>query len=75
MTDQQNRRYGDNRIDRLEDKIEELSRGHNEIMVKLRSIEETAARYRGFIGGVAFVFTGVGTVIAWFHQYFSDHWK
>ncbi len=44
----------------LEAKMTAVERSQNEIMEKLNAIQTQITRYHGFLGGVAFLVTGIG---------------
>ena len=44
----------------LESRIEHVERSQSAIMEKLDKIDNQLTRYHGFLGGVAFLVTGIG---------------
>lgn len=58
-----------------EARIETLEGTNVKVLEKLEAIERQMTRYHGFLGGVAFLITGIG--IAWnmFGEWIRAHWQ
>lgn len=47
----------------LETQMIELQDQHEQVMTKLESLLETMTKYKGFIGGIMFTLSAVGTAL------------
>jgi hypothetical protein len=59
----------------LETKVEALEELNKEILNSLQSINGQLTKYHGFIGGVAFIISGVGILWTFGKDYFQRHWN
>lgn len=51
------------RIAILETQMLELQDQHSEVMTKLETLLETMTKYKGFVGGIMFTLSALGTAI------------
>lgn len=63
------------RIVVLETNMETMQRTHEDIMSKLEVIQSQLTRYHGFLGGVAFIISGVGVLWTLLGGWFKSHWS
>lgn len=61
------------RLSVLETQMLQLQNQHNQVMSKLESLLESMTKYKGFIGGIMFALSAIGTAIGtivsyWFHK-------
>lgn len=61
------------RLSVLETEMNQLQAQHNEVMKKLESLLETMTKYKGFIGGIMFALSAIGSAIGmvvtyWFQK-------
>lgn len=59
----------------LEAKMTAVERSQAEIMEKLTAIQTQITRYHGFIGGVAFLVTGIGVFWSLLGDWIKAHWQ
>lgn len=59
----------------LETKVDALEEINKEILANLQAINGQLTKYHGFIGGVAFIISGVGILWTFGKDYFSRHWS
>lgn len=59
----------------LESRIERVEQSQNAIMEKLEKIDRQITRYHGFLGGVAFLITGVGVCWNLLGDWIKAHWQ
>jgi hypothetical protein len=59
----------------LETKVEALEKLNAEILDSLQTINAQLTRYHGFIGGIAFVVSGVGVLWTFGKDWFMEHWQ
>lgn len=55
--------------------METMQRTHEDIMSKLEVIQSQLTRYHGFLGGVAFIISGVGVLWTLLGGWFKSHWS
>ena len=63
------------RIAVLEAQVQTLKDDQSEILNCLHSIKDEMTRYKGFLGGVAFLLSGLTVFLTLFRDWLSDHWK
>lgn len=63
------------RIAVLEAKVQEIRNDHADILEQLKEINGSLTKYKGFVGGVAFVFTSVVTFISMGKEWILAHIK
>ena len=63
------------RIAVLEAKVQEIRDDHQAILSQLKEINGSLIKYKGFVGGVAFVFTSVVTFISMGKEWLLAHLK
>jgi hypothetical protein len=63
------------RIVVLETELSALKTAHTETMKKLDQILSEMTRYKGFLGGMTFLLTGVGVAWSLFHGWIEKHWQ
>ena len=59
----------------LETKLEDLEKSHEAIIAKLEKIDGQLTKYHGFIGGIAFVLSGVGVLWSLGKDWLLTHFK
>jgi hypothetical protein len=63
------------RIAVLEAEVETLKASQREILDCMHSIRDEMTRYKGFLGGVAFIASGVGIFLTIFRDWVLGHIK
>lgn len=73
--DGEERRSGDERAAVIEQRLRELEDCHKELTEKMDLIYTEMTKYKGFIGAVSFMLSGV--LVCWnlFGDFIKDHWK
>lgn len=61
------------RIAVLEAKVETLTNDNKEILQCMHEIRDEMTRYKGFLGGVAFIASGVGVFLTLFKEWLLKH--
>jgi hypothetical protein len=61
------------RIAVLEAEVKGLKKDQNEILICMHSIKDEMTRYKGFLGGVAFIASGVGIFLTLFKDWIIKH--
>lgn len=61
------------RIVVLETEVKELKADQQEILACMHSIRDEMTRYKGFLGGVAFIASGVGIFLTLFKDWIIKH--
>jgi hypothetical protein len=61
------------RIAVLEAEVRGLKEDQNEILVCMHSIKDEMTRYKGFLGGVAFIASGIGIFLTLFKDWLLKH--
>lgn len=59
----------------LESRIERLEASQSEILQKLDKIDRQLTRYHGFMGGIAFLVTGLGVFWQMAGEWIKAHWR
>jgi hypothetical protein len=63
------------RIAVLEAEVSALKEDQRDILKCLHEIKDEMTRYKGFLGGIAFLVSGLTVCITLFRDWFMDHWK
>lgn len=63
------------RIAVLEAKVELLESNHQEMLELMHSIKDEMTRYKGFLGGIAFIASGIGIFLTLFKDWLVNHLK
>lgn len=63
------------RIAVLEAKVETLESNHQEMLELMHSIKDEMTRYKGFLGGIAFIASGIGIFLTLFKDWLVNHLK
>ena len=66
----------DNHIERiaiLETKVNDLQDNHDEMLKLMHDINDEMTRYKGFLGGVAFIASGIGIFLTLFKDWLLKH--
>lgn len=61
------------RIAVIETKVEDLEENHAELLKLMHEIKDEMTRYKGFLGGVAFIASGVGIFLTLFKDWIIKH--
>jgi hypothetical protein len=61
------------RIAVLEAEVKGLKEDQQEILICMHSIKDEMTRYKGFLGGVAFIASGVGIFLTLFKEWILKH--
>jgi hypothetical protein len=61
------------RIAVLESEVKELKADQQEILTCMHSIKDEMTRYKGFLGGIAFLASGVGIFLTLFKDWLFKH--
>jgi len=61
------------RIAVLEAEVKGLKEDQQEILVCMHSIKDEMTRYKGFLGGVAFIASGIGIFLTLFKDWILKH--
>ena len=61
------------RIAVIETKVEDLEENHAELLKLMHEIKDEMARYKGFLGGVAFLASGIGIFLTVFKDWIFKH--
>ena len=60
----------------LETKVDDLEANNKELLKLLHEVKDEMTRYKGFLGGVAFIASGVGIFLTLFKDWIIKHlWK
>jgi len=57
----------------LEVKVQELQDNHDEMLKLMHEIKDEMTRYKGFLGGIAFIASGVGIFLTLFKDWIIKH--
>jgi len=57
----------------IETKVEDLEDNHAELLKLMHEIKDEMTRYKGFLGGVAFIASGIGIFITLFKDWIIKH--
>lgn len=66
----------DNHIERiavLETKVITLQDNHEEMLKLMHEIKDEMTRYKGFLGGIAFIASGIGIFLTLFKDWLLKH--
>ena len=63
------------RIAVLESTITDIKSDQDKILAALEGIKSDMSRYKGMLGGVALVISGIVACVETFGSYIHDHWK
>ena len=66
----------DNHIERiavLENKVDDLQDNHEELLKLMHEIKDEMTRYKGFLGGIAFIASGIGIFLTLFKDWLLKH--
>lgn len=61
------------RIAVIETKVEDLEENHAELLKLMHEIKDEMTRYKGFLGGVAFIASGIGIFLTLFKDWIIKH--
>lgn len=61
------------KIAKLEVKVDLLQQQSEELLDRIDDIQRDLTKYRGFLGGIAFVFSGIGLIIAFGKDFLIHH--
>ena len=61
------------RIAVLEAEVKSLKADQHEILICMHSIKDEMTRYKGFLGGVAFIASGIGIFLTLFKDWLLKH--
>ena len=57
----------------VENKVETLEDNHKELLKLMHEIKDEMTRYKGFLGGIAFLSSGVVVFLTLFKDWISKH--
>jgi len=57
----------------MESKVETLEDNHKELLKLMHEIKDEMTRYKGFLGGIAFLTSGVVVFLTIFKDWLSKH--
>ena len=57
----------------IETKVEDLETNHKELLKIMHEIKDEMTRYKGFLGGVAFIASGIGIFLTLFKDWIFKH--
>jgi len=57
----------------IETKVEDLEENHAEMLRLMHDIKDEMTRYKGFLGGVAFIASGIGIFLTLFKDWILKH--
>lgn len=57
----------------IETKVEDLEMNHKELLRLMHEIKDEMTRYKGFLGGIAFLASGVGIFLTLFKDWIFKH--
>lgn len=57
----------------LETKVEDLEQNHKELLKLMHEVKDEMTRYKGFLGGVAFIASGIGIFLTLFKDWIIKH--
>ena len=63
------------RIAVLEAEVRILKDNHEDILAVMNSIKDEMTRYKGFLGGIAFIASGIGIFLTLFKDWLVNHLK
>jgi hypothetical protein len=57
----------------IETKVEDLEANHKELLKLMHEVKDEMTRYKGFLGGIAFLASGVGIFLTLFKDWIFKH--
>ena len=57
----------------IETKVEDLEANHKELLKLMHEVKDEMTRYKGFLGGVAFIASGIGIFLTLFKDWIIKH--
>ena len=57
----------------IETKVEDLEANHKELLKLMHEVKDEMTRYKGFLGGVAFIASGIGIFLTLFKDWLVKH--
>ena len=57
----------------IETKVEDLEDSHKELLKIMHEIKDEMTKYKGFLGGVAFIASGIGIFLTLFKDWIFKH--
>ena len=57
----------------LETKVDDLEDNNKELLKLLHEVKDEMTRYKGFLGGVAFIASGIGIFLTLFKDWLLKH--
>lgn len=57
----------------LETKVDDLEANNKELLKLLHEVKDEMTRYKGFLGGVAFIASGIGIFLTLFKDWIIKH--
>lgn len=57
----------------IETKVEDLEDNHAEMLKLMHEIKDEMTRYKGFLGGIAFIASGIGIFLTLFKDWIFKH--
>jgi hypothetical protein len=57
----------------IETKVEDLEANHKELLKLMHEVKDEMTRYKGFLGGVAFIASGIGIFLTLFKDWILKH--
>lgn len=57
----------------IENKVETLEDNHKELLKLMHEIKDEMTRYKGFLGGLAFLASGIGVFFTLFKDWIFKH--
>ena len=61
------------RIAILETKVNSLQDNHDEMLKLMHDIKDEMTKYKGFLGGIAFIASGIGIFLTLFKDWLLKH--
>ena len=61
------------RIAILETRVDALQENHDEMLKLMHDIKDEMTRYKGFLGGIAFIASGIGIFLTLFKDWLLKH--
>lgn len=61
------------RIAVLENKVDDLQDNHEELLKLMHEIKDEMTKYKGFLGGIAFIASGIGIFLTLFKDWLLKH--
>lgn len=63
------------RIAVLESEVKALKDHQGDILVVMHEIKSEMTRYKGFLGGIAFIVSGLGVAVTLGREWIFKHWN